>query len=172
MGDQRGGSYSYWHSIRFENLPMMIRFGDPLAIYFICGKKMLYENRWWSCDYHRVVIIMWSSLYRCIMLHHIASLYDHNPCGLGGLRKKYCHRVEVQNPSGYVKVLWGKPTWPAWHSMAGLEMIYPRGISRFASPGQGVSKSTTVKIINVSDLSRRLILIWKLEDFPIMSTRD
>jgi len=152
--------------IRFENLPMMIR----LVTSFVA--KTCCINRWLSCDYHRVVIIMWSSLYHvvscCILVWS-----QSQPVRVRRVTQEICsHCVEVQNPSGYVKVLWVKPIWPAWHSMAGLEMIYQRGISRFASPGQGVSKSTTVKIINVSDLSRKLILIWKLEDFPIMSTRD
>ena len=166
-----------WHSMGKK---WGINVGDPVTIgirsdlrifqwwldlgsigYFICV-IMLYQSMiimWLSlcCDYHVIILVS---------LYHVVSLYDHNPWGSGGLGQTYCHWGAKS--LGLREGALGKT------NMARMVGLFTKGAFLVLLPWQrqGISKSTTVKIINASGLSRRLIPIWKLEDFPITSTRD
>lgn len=128
-----------WHSMGKK---WGINVGDPVTIgirsdlrifqwwldlgsigYFICV-IMLYQSMiimWLSlcCDYHVIILVS---------LYHVVSLYDHNPWGSGGLGQTYCHWGAKS--LGLREGALGKTNMAR---MVGLEMIYQRGISRFAS---------------------------------------
>ena len=61
-GNQRGGSRYYWHSIRFENFPMMIRFGIHWLLH-LCHHVVSID------DYHVIIIVLWLSCdHSCIVV--------------------------------------------------------------------------------------------------------